>query len=67
MYERVFGQGFVSPGGMSTTKVSMCEDLSIVFNDLFSFAFYSTWLLVNGNEKTDFVVSFGVFRNLLVD
>ena len=21
MYERVFGQGFVSPGGMTTTKV----------------------------------------------
>ena len=30
MYERVFGQGFVSPGGMTTTKVSICEDLSIV-------------------------------------
>ena len=32
MYERVFGQGFVSPGGMTTTKVSFCGDLSVVLD-----------------------------------
>ena len=29
MYERVFGQGFVSPGGMTTTKVMLAPNVFV--------------------------------------
>lgn len=67
MYERVFGQGFVSPGGMTTTKVSICEDLSVVFNDLLFCFFFYLLIVVEISQATDFVVLFDTLRNLLAD